>query len=152
MVDCAASHDLKVLGELLALRLGVVEAVGETHAIDRILRNTVDLARWCDADRLIDRRHNVIAVMELWPRRIVVLYFCRPRNGHGLARTAEMRRDQFGGLVRRAAGPSPSGMIHVLGLRRAEHVRAPEFVQRLDVLLDVLGMPFCESNSEMVPF
>ena len=38
-------------------------------------------------------------------------------NSHWLARAAEMRCNKLGGLVRRAACPGPTGMIHILDFR-----------------------------------
>ena len=69
MVDGAAAHDLEVLRAQPALGLRVVEGVGEADAVDRILRDAVDHARRRDADDLVDRRHDVVAVVELRARR-----------------------------------------------------------------------------------
>ena len=91
MVDGAAAHDLEVLGEQLAFGLWVVKAVGETHAIDRILRNAVDLQRRCDADDFVDCRDDVVAVMELWARCGIGFDLRRPPDGHRVARAAEVR-------------------------------------------------------------
>ena len=55
-------------------------------------------------------------------------------------------------LIRRAAGPGPAGMVHVVGLGRAERIEPAEFFERREMLRIVVGMPFCASNSLMVPF
>ena len=59
-----------------------------------------------------------------------------PADGHRVARAAEMRGEELGPLVGRAAGPGPAGVILVVGLGRAEHVQAAKFVERRDVLRD----------------
>ena len=92
MVDGAAAHDLKVLGEHLALGLWVVKAVSETHAIDRILRNAVDFERRCDTDNLINCGDDVVAVMELWAGCGIGFNLCRPLDDQRVARAAEVRR------------------------------------------------------------
>ena len=73
-------------------------------------------------------------MQELSARRGVGLDFRRPADGQRVAGAAEMRGDELGRLVRRAAGPRPAGVIHVVGLRRTEHVEAAERVERLDLL------------------
>ena len=64
------------------------------------------------------------------------LIFAGQRTAIGIARAAEVRGDQLGLLVGCAAGPGPAGVIHVVGLGRAEHVEAAQRIERLDVLLD----------------
>ena len=91
MIDGAAAHDLEVLGEHLALGLWVVKGVGKTHAVDRILRNAVDLERWCDADNFINCGDDVVAVMELWARCSIGFDLCRPLDDQRIARAAEVR-------------------------------------------------------------
>ena len=76
-------------------------------------------------------------MMELRTRRGVGLDAFRPRDGHRLAGAAEMRADQLGGPVGRAARPGPAGVIHVVGLRAAKRIEPAEFLQRLDVLRDL---------------
>ena len=63
----------------------------------------------------------------------------RPRNDERIARAAEVRGDELGGAERRAAGPGPAGVIHVVGQRTAEGLEAAEFVERLDLLGDGVG-------------
>ena len=60
VIDGAAAHDLEVLREQSALGLRVVEGVGEADAVDRVLRDAVDLARRRDADDLVDGRDDVV--------------------------------------------------------------------------------------------
>ncbi len=43
-------------------------------------------------------------------------------------------------------------MVLVVGLGRAEHVEAAKLSSALMCCLTVVGMPFCASNSLMVPF
>ena len=69
MIDGAAAHDLEVLRAQAALGLRIVERVGQADAVDRILRDAIDDARRSDAEDLVDRRGDVVAVMELRPRR-----------------------------------------------------------------------------------
>ena len=113
----------------------VVERVGEADAVDRVLRDAVDDARRRDADDLVDRRDDVVAVMELRARRRVRLDLRRPADRHRVARAAEVRGEQLRALVGRAARPAPAGVVLVVGLRRAEHVQAAELLERVDVLL-----------------
>ena len=126
VVDGAAAHDLEILRVLAALGLRVVERVGEADAVDRVLRDAVDDARRRDADDFVDGRGDVVDVVELRARRGVGLDLRGPADGHRVARAAEVRREQLGPLVGRAAGPGPAGVIHVVGLGRAEHVEAAE--------------------------
>ena len=74
------------------------------------------------------------------------------RTAIGLRVPPRCEASSFSALVRRAAGPGPAGVVLVVGLRRPEHIEAAEFVERVDVLLDGLGIPFWASNSLIVPF
>ena len=65
VVDRAAAHDLEVLGRQPARGVRVVEGVGEADAVDRVLRDAVDHPRRGDPEDLVDRRHDIVAVMEL---------------------------------------------------------------------------------------
>ena len=56
VVDAAASERVEVLGLQAALGGWIVEGVGQAHAVDRVLGNTVDLPRRCDPENLVDRR------------------------------------------------------------------------------------------------
>ena len=151
MIDGAAAHDFEVLGEQLALGLRVVERVGETHAVDGVLLDAVHCARRGDADDLVDGRDDVVHVVELRPWCRIGLDFGRPPDGHRVARAAKMRSQQLSPLVRGAAGPGPARVVHVVGLVRAECVKTAKFLERLECCLTVLGIPFCASNSLMVP-
>ena len=114
---------------LAALGLRIVKRVGEADAVDRVLRDAVDDARRRDAEDLVERRRDVVDVVELRARRGVGLDLRGPADGHRIARAAEVRRQQLGPLVRRAAGPRPAGVIHVVGLGRAEHVEPAQGVR-----------------------
>ena len=138
-VDGAAAVVVEVLGVLAACGLRVVERVGQADAVDRVLHEAVDDLRRVDADELVDGRRDVVHMMELGTRGVVGLDPLGPRDGHRVARSAEMRGDELGVLERRIAGPRPAGVIHVVGLRRAERVEAAYPVQRLDLLLDGVG-------------
>ena len=75
----------------LALGLRIVKGVGETHAVDRVLGNAVDLQRWCDAENFVNCRDKIVAVMELWARCGIGFDFRRPPDGHRVARAAKVR-------------------------------------------------------------
>ena len=92
-----------------------------------------------DADHIVERRGDVVDVVELRARRLVRLDLLRPRNDERVARAAEMGGDELGVAEGRAAGPGPAGVIHVVGQRTAEGLEAAEFVERLDLLGDGVG-------------
>src|SRR6202041_2443336 len=48
----------------------------------------------------------------------------------------EMRREQFGSLVGRAACPGPARMVHVVRLMRAKRVQTAKVLERVDMLFD----------------
>ena len=114
--------------------LCVGKGIAHAHAVDRVLLEAVDHARRGDFELLVDRRDDVDDMVELRTRRRVGLDLRRPRDGHRLACAAEVSADELGGPVRSAAGPGPSGVIHVVGLWATERIEAAEFLQRLDVL------------------
>ena len=78
-------------------------------------------------------------MVELRARRLVGLDAFRPRDGHRVARAAEVRGDELGVLKRRVAGPGPTGVVHVVDLGPAECVEPAERVQRFDLLLNRVG-------------
>ena len=135
VVDAAAAHDLEILGVFHLLGLRIVEGVGKADAVEWVLRDAVDHARRRDAQDVVDGRNHIVDVEELSARRGVGLDLRGPADGQRIARAAEVRGDELGRLVRRAARPGPAGVIHVVGLGRAEHVEAAERVERLDMLL-----------------
>ena len=92
MVDGAAAHDLEVLGEQAPLGLWVVKGIGETHAVDRVLRNAVYLQRRCDADNFVNCGDDVVAVMELRARCGIGFNLCRPLDDDRVPGAAEVRR------------------------------------------------------------
>ena len=114
----------------------IVERIGETDAVDRVLLDAVHRARRGDADELVDRRDDVVDVVELRPRGRIGLDLRRPADGHRVARAAEMRGEQLRALVGRAAGPGPSRMVHGVGLGRAERIEPAELLERGDMLTD----------------
>ena len=113
----------------------VVKSVSETHAVNRILGNAVDLQRWCDADNFVNCRDEIVAVMKLWARRSIGFDLCGPPDGHWVTRAAEVRGQKLRPLVRGAARPRPPYVVLVVGLGRAKRVESAEFIERLDVLL-----------------
>ena len=112
------------------------ERVGHAHAIDRVLLEAVHHFGRLDVEDVIDRRHNVIDVVELRARRFVRLDARRPGDRQGIARAAEVRGDQLGVLERRVASPGPAGVVHVVHLGPAERVETADLVQRSNLLLD----------------
>ena len=68
VINGAAAHDFEILGEQPALGRRIVERIGETDAVDRVLLDAVHRARRGDADDLVDRRDNVVDVVKLRPR------------------------------------------------------------------------------------
>ena len=117
-------------------RLRIGEGIGDAHPVDRVLRHAVhDLGRR-DAKDLVDRRRDVVHMVELRPRHGVMRDLRGPRDDHRVARAAEIRGDQLGVLERRVPRPGEACVVHVVGPRRPEHVEPAEPLQRLDLLLD----------------
>ena len=114
--------------------LRIRKGVGHADAVERILLEAVDHARRLDAKDFIDGRNNVVDVVELGARRRVGLDALRPGHGHRLTDAAEIGSLELGAFVRRAAGPCPTRVIHVVGLRTAEHIHAAEIGQCREVL------------------
>src|SRR5262249_58431812 len=102
---------------------GLVEAVDDADALDRLLRDAVH-HDWCgNARRLKDRRHDIDDMVELPADATLVLDLRRPRNRHALAGAAEERRDLLGPFIGRVECPGPSNRIEREGL-----VGAPDIV------------------------
>ncbi len=86
-----------------------------------------------------------------WPRIAASgLMPARPGDRHRVAGAAEVGGDQLGVLEGRVAGPRPAGVVHVVGLRRAQRVQAAERLERGQLLLDgvrnpVLGQQFADA-------
>src|SRR5208282_1406299 len=108
----------------------------KADAIKRILWEAVHNARRGDADDVVNRGSDIVHMQELWMRRRVRLDLRRPTDGQGIARAAEVRRDQFGGFVGRATRPGPTCVVHVIGLGRTEHIETTKLIQRFDVLIN----------------
>ena len=82
---------------------------------------------------LVDRRDDVVHMMELRPRCRVRRDLRRPPNRHRIAGPTEVRRVELHAFVGRAAGPAPSGMVLVVNFRRPEHIETTQGLERLDV-------------------
>ena len=65
MVDPAIAEDLEILGQMRALRAGIIEGIDHADALDRGLRRTVDRARLGQTSGFEDRRGDVDHVMPL---------------------------------------------------------------------------------------
>ena len=139
LVNAVAAVVVEILDVFVLRRLRVGEAGGHADAVDGVLRETVHFLRGLDADHVIERRGDVVDVIELRARRLVGLDLLRPGNDERIARAAEVSGDEFRGAERRAAGPGPAGVIDVVGQRAAERFEAAEFVERLDLLGDGVG-------------
>ena len=126
----------KYCSVLRPFALASAKRVHHADAVDRILREAVDDLRRRDAENLVDRRHDVVDVVELRPRCLVGLDARRPRDRERIARAAEVRRDQLRVAQRRVARPRPAGVVHVVHLRAAECVEPAELVHHLDLLFD----------------
>ena len=135
-VDAAAGVVLEVLHLLARRRVGVVERVGQADAVHRLLLAPVDDVRVRDADQLVQRRDDVVHVVELAAHLAVGLDALRPRDRHRVARSAEVARHQLGVVERGVARPRPARVIHVVGLRGPQGVQAAEVVQRRELLRD----------------
>ena len=139
LVNAVAAVVVEILDVFVFRRLGVVEGRRHAHAVNRVLREAVDHLWRLDAEDIVERRGDVVDVVELRARRFVRLDLLRPRNDERIARAAEMGGDELGVAERRAAGPGPAGVINVVGQRTAEGLEAAEFVERLDLLGDGVG-------------
>ena len=117
VVDAAAAVVVEVLGPLAPGRFCVGERIGHADAVDRVLLEAVHHLRRLDAEDVVDRRHDVVDVVELRPWCLVGLDTRRPGNRHRIARPAEVRSDQLRVLERRIARPRPAGVVHVVHLR-----------------------------------
>ena len=99
----------------------------------------VDDLRRVDAEDLVDGRGDVHHMVELRTHPLVRLDSLGPGNDHRVARAPEVGGNELGGLERRAARPGPAGVIHVVGLRRAQRLEPAKFVQSGELLLDGVG-------------
>ena len=139
LIDAAAAVVVEILDVLSPRRLRVGEGVDHAGPVDWVLLEAVDDLGRLDAEDLVDRRRDVVDVVELRPRRLVRLDTRRPRDGQRIAGAAEMRGDQLGVMERRAACPRPAGVIHVVHLGPAERVEAADPVQGIELLIDGVG-------------
>ena len=115
-----------------------------------ILLPSVDHVGRLDAEDFVDRRRDVVDVVELRSRRLVRLDPLRPRDHQRISRAAEMRGDQLGVAERRIAGPGPAGVIHVVGLGGAERVEATDLCRAPRVCCSIVfGIWFCARSSLM---
>src|SRR5580692_1275495 len=90
MVDGAAAHNFEVLSEQLPLGLRVGKSIGETHTIYGVLLDAIHRVRRGDAEDLVYRRHNVVAVVKLRPRGRIGLDFGGPPDCHRVTGAAKM--------------------------------------------------------------
>ena len=133
VIDRAAAHNLEVLRQQTAWSVRIVKGIREAHAVDRILGDPVDFPRRRDAKYLVDRRYDVVHMMELRPRCRVRRDLRGPPNRHRVAGSTEVRRVELHAFVRRAAGPAPATMVLVVNFRRPEHIETTQGLERLDV-------------------
>ena len=150
VVDAPAAVVVEVLDAFPPGRLGVGKRVGHAGPVDRVLREPVDHLGRLDAENVVDRRHDVVDVVELRPRRPVGSDARGPGDRQRCARAAEVRRDELRVREGRVARPRPAGVIHVVHLRPAECVEPPEPVQCLELLRDrvrnlVLGQQLADA-------
>ena len=99
----------------------------------------VDALRRCDADNLVDRGRDVVDVVELPTHRTVRGDPSRPADRHRIAGAAEVTGDQLGVVEGRISGPCPAGVVHVVGLGRAERIQAAQGVEGGKLILDSGG-------------
>ena len=151
LIDSPAGHDVKELGVLSSFCLCVVEGVDHAHAVERVLAETVDDLRCGNFEDLVDGRNDVVDVMELGTRCFVGLDSFGPGDGHRIAGSAEVGSLELGALIGRAAGPGPTGVVHVVGFGRRERRvrRVPQALR--DAGRSLSGMPFWASCSLIVP-
>jgi len=134
MINGAASHDLEILRVLDLLGSGIIERAGEADAIEGILRDAVDQVRRSKIQDVVEGRDHVVHMQELRTRCRIGRDLCRPADGQRIAGTAEVRGEQLGAFVGRAARPGPASVVLIVGLGRTEHVEATQGLQRGDVL------------------
>src|SRR5271166_6550655 len=135
-MDGAAAKRLEILLRLASRGRGVGEGVDHADAIDRILPEAIDDLGRLDVEDVVERRRDVVDMMELRPRRFIRLDALRPRDHQRIARAAEMRGDQLGVAEWRVAGPSPAGMVHIISFGCTKGVEAADLVERGELLLD----------------
>jgi len=78
LIDAAAAVIIEILDVLAPWGLRVSEGIDHAGAVDRVLLEAVDDLGWLDAEDLIDRRHDIVDVMELRSRHLVRLDARRP--------------------------------------------------------------------------
>ena len=105
--------------------------------MNRILRDAIHHLGWSDSCQLVDRWHQIVAVVELCPRFGIWLNALRPFDRHRITSAAEVRPHQLQALVRRAAGPGPACVIHIVDQRGAKGIQSSEFIEHFDVLIDL---------------
>ena len=121
------------------LRVGhfrIIKRISEAHPIDRILNKSFDNLRRLDTDNLVNGWCDVIDMVKLSPGRVIGFDTLRPGDDHRVARAAEVRGDQLRILKRRVSGPCPAGVVHAVGLGRAERVKTANLLKRSELLFD----------------
>ena len=110
VIERPIAEHLEILGLVRRGRIGVglVEGVGQAHALDRRLGDAVDLLRRADAGHFEDGRNDIDDVVELVADAAGVGDVTRPGDGHAVADAAEVGRDLLGPLVGRAHRPGPA--------------------------------------------
>ena len=88
VVDGAVAEHLEVLGVVLGGGRGVVERVGEAHALERRLRNAPDGLRRLEVQQIEDGRHHVDDVGVLATHFALGLDAYRPGDDEGVAGAA----------------------------------------------------------------
>jgi hypothetical protein len=100
VVDPAVAEHLEVLGLVPFRRVGVVEAVGHAHALDRLLLHAVDRHRVGQPGHLQDGRGDVDDVVELRADLALGLDPAWPVDDGAVAGPAPVGGDLLGPLIR----------------------------------------------------
>src|SRR5215813_4866028 len=132
MIESAVAEHLEVLRVVLTWIVGVLttESIGQTHALDWLLRHPIRHGWFGDTHHLKDRRYDIDGVMKLGTDLAAVFNALQPGDDHAIARAAEVRGDLLGPLERRIASPSPAYRV----VRRSAW--QPELVDAVQHLLE----------------
>ena len=134
VVDPAVADHLEVLRRARVRCVGVVEAVGHAHAVQRHLLLAVDEVGLREPGDIEHGRGDVDDVVELMASLSTRLNPVGPRDNGAVARTAPVRRDLLGPLVGRTHRVGPADRIVVVRRRAAEAVDVcDEELGRLEV-------------------
>ena len=133
VIDAAVAEHFEILRLVPLGSLGIAEGVQHADTLDRHLRHAVYRDRFGKPRGFEECGGDVDDVMKLRADFTLSLKSVRPVHDGTVARSAPVRSDLLGPLVRRIHRVSPADSVVVVGLRSAELVDARvQELRRLD--------------------